>query len=130
MRFYNPPDIAAPASNYSQGVTVAASARRVVVSGQVGVTPDGRIETGSEAQMRRCWTNLFAVLAAEGLTKRDLIKVTVFITRPEDVTLYRQIRDEMLEGHAPASTLLIVAGLASPDFTVEIEGEAVSEQTA
>ena len=32
--------------------------------------------------------------------------------------------DELLQGHACASTLLIVAGLASPEFMVEIEAEA------
>jgi 2-iminobutanoate/2-iminopropanoate deaminase len=37
---------------------------------------------------------------------------------------YRQIRDRMLQGHAPASTYVIVAGLASPDFLTEIEIEA------
>ncbi|MDW3206274.1 MAG: RidA family protein [Alphaproteobacteria bacterium] len=125
MRRYNPSGIAAPASNYSQGVAIRAESRRVVVSGQIGVKPDGTLEQSSEDQMRRCWTNLFAVLAEEGLGKEDLIKVTVFLTRPQDVSLYRQIRDEMLEGHAPASTLLIVAGLAMPELTVEIEGEAV-----
>ena len=95
------------------------------MSGQIGITPDGVIEDPGEAQMRRCWTNLFAVLAAEGLGKRHLAKVTVFLTRSEDVALYRAVRDEMLDGHPAASTLLIVSGLAAPELTVEIEGEAV-----
>lgn len=125
MKCFNPPGIAPPASNYCHGVSVPAGARRVIVSGQIGIAPDGTIEATGEAQMRRCWSNLFAVLAAEGLGKEHLAKITVFITRPEDVGLYRTIRDEVLEGHAPGSTLLIVSGLASPELTVEIEGEAV-----
>jgi enamine deaminase RidA (YjgF/YER057c/UK114 family) len=32
----------------------------------------------------------------------------------------------MLEGHAPAATYLVVAGLASPEMLVEIEAEAVA----
>lgn len=124
MDCYNPPGIAPPASRYSHGVAVPAGARRVVVSGQIGIAPDGTVEEAGEAQMRRCWANLFAVLAEQGLSKRDLVKVTVFLTRREDIALYRTVRDEVLEGHAPASTLLIVSGLAAPDLTVEIEGEA------
>ena len=125
MECYNPPGIAPPASRYSHGVAVPANARRVIVSGQIGITPEGEIESGSDAQMRRCWTNLFAVLQAQGLSKKDLVKVTVFLTRAEDVGQYRTVRDEMLDGHAPASTLLIVSGLAAPELTVEIEGEAI-----
>ena len=56
----------------------------------------------------------------------DLVKVTVFLTRAEDTPLYRQVRDRMLEGAEPASTLLIVKGLASPDFLVEIEAIAAA----
>ena len=31
-----------------------------------------------------------------------------------------------MQGHTPASTLLIVAGLADPRFKVEVEAEAVA----
>ncbi|HEX8164610.1 MAG TPA: RidA family protein [Beijerinckiaceae bacterium] len=37
------------------------------------------------------------------------------------------VRDRQFAGHAPASTYLEIAGLASPRFLVEIEGEAVKE---
>ena len=42
MEFINPSDIPAPASKYSQGVVVPASARRLVISGQIGMTKDGK----------------------------------------------------------------------------------------
>lgn len=125
MRRYNPAGIAAPASNYSHGVSVPAESRRVVVSGQIGLKPDGTVEQPGADQIRRCWSNLFTVLAEESLGKEHLVKVTVFLTRPQDIPLYREIRDAVLDGHAPASTLLIVAGLAMPELTVEIEGEAI-----
>jgi len=126
MNLLNPDGIAPPASNYSHGVVVPAAARRLVISGQVGVNPDGSLADGLEAQMERCWLNLFAVLAAAGMTKRDLVKITVFVTRDDATARYRLIRDRMLEGHAPAASYLVVAGLASPMFLVEIEGEAVA----
>jgi enamine deaminase RidA (YjgF/YER057c/UK114 family) len=37
----------------------------------------------------------------------------------------RQIRDEVMQGHRPASTFLVVAGLAMPELLCEIEAEAV-----
>ena len=59
MRFFNPKSITKPASNYSQGVTIPADARRLIIAGQIGVHPDGTVAQGLEAQMRRCWQNIF-----------------------------------------------------------------------
>ena len=126
MEFLNPETIAPPASDYSHGVVVPAAARRLVVAGQIGLEPDGNLAEGFEGQMERCWLNLFAVLEAAGMTKRDLVKYTVFVTRPDVTAAYRKMRDRMLEGHAPPATYVVVAGLASPDLLVEIEGEAVA----
>jgi 2-iminobutanoate/2-iminopropanoate deaminase len=96
------------------------------IAGQVGIKPDGTLAQGFAAQTERCWANLFAVLAGAGMTKRDLVKITVFVTAPDRVALYREIRDRVLEGHAPAATYLVVAGLAHPDYLVEIEGVAAA----
>jgi len=59
--------------------------------------------------------------------QRDLVKYTVFVTRPDVTAIYREMRDRMLEGHAPPATYVVVAGLASPELLVEIEGEAVAQ---
>jgi enamine deaminase RidA (YjgF/YER057c/UK114 family) len=90
-----------------------------------GVNPDGTLADGLEAQMERCWLNLFAVLEEARMTKKNLVRITVYVTRSDATALYRQIRDRVLEGHAPAATYIVVAELASPDLLVEIEGEAV-----
>lgn len=125
MKLFNPAGTAAPASNYSHGCLIEAGARRLIVAGQVGIAPDGTLEEGFAAQSRRCWSNLLAVLAAEGMTLRNLARVTVYVTEPGRTAEYRAIRDEVLEGHAPAVTYVQVAGLAHPDMLVEIEAEAV-----
>ena len=59
------------------------------------------------------------------MAKTDLVKVTVFVTSRDVTAAYRAIRDEVMAGHAPTMTYLVVAGLAAPDMLVEIEGEAV-----
>lgn len=127
MKHINPDTITAPASNYSQGVVVQKNAERLLISGQIGVNPDGQLAQGMAAQMERCWLNIFGVLDAANMSKHDLVKITVFVTDPNATALYRDIRDRMLGGHAPAATYLVVSALASPDFLVEIEAEAVKE---
>jgi enamine deaminase RidA (YjgF/YER057c/UK114 family) len=125
MDFINPSGIAAPASNYSQGVVVPGNARRLIVSGQIGMTKDGKVAEGLEAQLRQTWSNLLAVLEAGGMAVTDLVKITSFVLDPKAVALTRQIRDEVMQGHRPASTFLVVAGLAMPSLLCEIEAEAV-----
>ena len=125
-RQHNPASIAPPFSRYSQGFEVPAGARWLHVSGQVGVRPDGSLAGSAEAQMEAAWSNVLAVLEAAGMRAHDLVKVTAFLTRPEDTPLYREVRDRMLGGAQPASTLLIVQALASPDWLVEIEAVAAA----
>jgi 2-iminobutanoate/2-iminopropanoate deaminase len=129
-RFFNPRRIAAPGSRYSQGVVHSARAHRLVISGQVGVRPDGTIPASLEEQMDVAWDNMIEVLKEGGMTVADLVKVVTFVTVPGSVALTRAIRQRKLGLHAPASTYLEVSGLASPQFLFEVEGEAVSEDPA
>ena len=123
---HNPDAIAPTFSAYSHGVEVAPGARWLHISGQVGVLPDGGLADGPVGQMEQTWSNVLAVLADADMGPHDLVKVTCFITRAEDVGLFRQVRDSLLEGAQPASTLVIVSGLAHPDWLVEIEAIAAS----
>jgi enamine deaminase RidA (YjgF/YER057c/UK114 family) len=129
-RLLNPEGVAPPLSAYSHGVVADPGLRWLHVSGQVGAAPDGSVPDGAEAQMRQAWANALAVLVAAGMGLDDVVKVNVFLTRPEDVPLYRTVRDEALEGRRPASTLLVVAALASPRLRVEIELIAASAAAA
>lgn len=53
------------------------------VSGQVGSREDGSPEPDLQAQVRRAFDNLNAILDAAGCTFDDVIDVTVFIVDPE-----------------------------------------------
>jgi 2-iminobutanoate/2-iminopropanoate deaminase len=121
---HNPPTVAAPFSSYSHGVEVKPNARWLHISGQVGVLPDGRIASGITAQADAAWANIGKILKAAGMEFRDLVKVTTFIRDRADVVATRNARDKHLAGAAPASTLIVVAGLASPDWLIEIEAVA------
>lgn len=124
IRLHNPAGIAPPFSCYSHGASAPANARWLYVSGQVGATPDGVVAENPEAQIALAWDNLFAVLADAGMTVTDLVKVDGFITRPDLVPLFRKERERRFAGHAAATTLVIVAGLAEPELLVEIQAVA------
>lgn len=126
ITFSNPPGAPAPQSRYSQAALVEGEGRRLVASGQVGLRPDGSLVEDPEAQIDQSLANLGAILAAHGMGPANIVKMTVFLTDAALVGAWRAKRDAFLGGHAPASTLLIVAGLASPAFKVEVEAEAVA----
>lgn len=128
LKPFNPPGMVQPASRYSQGVEVGANVRWLHISGQIGVSADGAVAKGMEAQFRQVFENIGTVLAEAGMAKTDLVKVTVFVTvpGPETVGIYRKVRDQWMDGHAPAATYLVVAGLAHADYLVEIEAIAAS----
>ena len=128
-REINPSTFPEAQSNYSQGVVLDAGAERLVMSGQVGVRADGSIAEGLDAQMQQTWANFLAVLEAAGFDKADVVKVTLFTTVPA-LQEFRRTREQALAGHAPAATYVQVAGLADPNFLVEIEGEAVKASSA
>lgn len=56
---------------YSQGTGVADAGRLVFVSGQVGMTSNGELLEGIEAQAAQAVANLNAVLNEAGLTASD-----------------------------------------------------------
>lgn len=122
----NPSTVRAPTTRYSHAVLIEGALRRLVISGQVGVAPDGSVPGTGEGQVAQAYSNLRAVLQAHGMDFRDVVKTTAFLTDRALMGAYRAARDTIFAEHAPASTLLLVAGLADPRWMVEIEAEAVS----
>ncbi|MEP1205767.1 MAG: RidA family protein [Rhizobiaceae bacterium] len=114
-----------PFSNYSQAVETAADARLLHISGQVGNTLDGELPDDSVAQHEQAWRNVFAILEEAGMAKTDMVDILAIVNDHDQVAIYRQVRDRMLEGHQCASTML-VCGLASPDWKVEIAVKAAA----
>ena len=129
IRRHNPPAVHPPVGRYSHASvhSLGPGLKRLVMAGQVGVKPDGKVAGDLGAQIEQAWDNLLAVLASEGMGPADLVKITFFTTdgSPEALKLSREIRARKLGDLAPSSTFLVVAGLAGPDLKVEIEGEAV-----
>lgn len=127
VRFLNPGGVAAPASRYSHVALAEGAAQIAAFAGQVGVRPDGTVPEGLEAQLDQCFANLDACLAAAGLERGNLLRITVYVTDPSAgaVATYRARRDAWIgEGLAPAATYLVVAALAAPALLCEVEALA------
>lgn len=120
----NPAAIYAPPSNYSHIVEVPGGSRLAYISGQVGARPDGTCEKDFASQCEQTLANLAVALAEADMEISDIVRLNTYITDATHVRIYREIRDRWTGGHAPASTLVIVAGLASPDWLVEVEAVA------
>jgi enamine deaminase RidA (YjgF/YER057c/UK114 family) len=122
----NPQAVRAPAG-YTHAIQVTGDYRRLIISGQVGIAPDGTVPTSPDGQIAQAFANLRAVLAAHEMTVANIVKTTAFLTDRELLASYRQARGALFgDNPPPASTLLFVAGLADPSWVVEIEAEAVA----
>ncbi len=121
----NPPAVKAP-TGYTHAIQITGDYRRLIISGQVGMAQDGSVPSTGEGQIAQALANLRAVLSANGMGVENIVKTTAFLTDRGLLPAYRQARGATFGDHAPASTLLFVAGLADPQWVVEIEAEAVA----
>ena len=65
--------------------------------------------------------NLQAALGSVGSDLSHLMKLNVFMTHREDIPAYRAARSKFIPDNAlPVSTLILCAGLADPDFRIEV----------
>jgi enamine deaminase RidA (YjgF/YER057c/UK114 family) len=110
-----------PRGPYVHGLLLDNPKQLLFVAGQVGIRPDGVTGQGIAEQSRIVWDNILEVLRLGGMGIADVVKVTTFLTSPDDIKDYSAVRLGFLGDHRPTSTLLIVSGLASPDLIVEVE---------
>lgn len=93
------------------------------VSGQVGSRPDGSPEPELEAQVRRAFENLNAILQAAGCTFEDVVDVTVFIVDPSSKfeTIWKVVVDEYWgDAPHPTVTAIGVTWLYGFDFEIKV----------
>jgi enamine deaminase RidA (YjgF/YER057c/UK114 family) len=125
-----PKGFGAPLGMYSHGM-VAPGGEIVVVAGQVGMAPDGKVAQGDVvAQTKQALDNVRAVLEAAGCSMRDVIRLQTFLTRADDIAGFMKARQDVFPGYFgdggyPPNTLLVVSRLVRPELLVEIEAMAV-----
>ena len=120
----NPDAIHPPLSAYSHQIEISGTERMVVISGQVGMTPDGTIPDDPFEQLGVVFDNLERNLEAADMGLEDLVKLTVYLVGEWDTDARRKAISDRLGAHRPTTTALYVAGLASPVMRIEIEAWA------
>jgi len=110
-----------PVAAYAQGVVAGGF---LFTAGQIGLDPaTNTLVDGFEAQAQRALDNIKGILAAEGLTTADLVKVTVYLTDLSRFGAVNAIYERFLEGHRPARTTVGVGALPGGSL-IEIDAIA------
>jgi 2-iminobutanoate/2-iminopropanoate deaminase len=117
------PELGTPISHYTDAVRVG---DLLFVSGCVPTDAQGNVVGGDdvEAQARKVFENIGAILSAVGATFADVAKVTVYLTDIDDRPKINPVRQEVFGEAKPASTLVEVSRLAIPGIKIEVEAIA------
>jgi enamine deaminase RidA (YjgF/YER057c/UK114 family) len=122
IAFADPPGIPAPAARYSLTAEVSGARRWLVVSGQVPVAADGSVPPTPEGQAALVAVHLRVALAHHGMDARHIVKLTTYLVGRSARAAWQAERDALIgAGPPPASTQVIVAGLADPRWLLEVE---------
>lgn len=115
-----PGSISPPAANYAHACITNDATRWMHTSGVVPIAPDGSVPEALVAQARVIWSNIGAMLTEAEMTPADIVSVVTYVTPGHDLGPIMAVRDEALDSNVAASTLVIVAELARPEWLMEI----------
>jgi enamine deaminase RidA (YjgF/YER057c/UK114 family) len=122
--FRNPQDIPEPVGLYSHQVEIRGNERLLVIAGQVGMRQDGTVPEDPLEQIEIAFENILRNLRAANMDVTDIVKIMYYLVGDIDAAKRREVISAKLQGHRPCSTLIFVAGLASPIYKVEIDAWA------
>ena len=125
---FNPAGLWGPEARvFSQGV-VQHDGKVIHITGQVAWNEHNEIIGPNDVrlQMRQCMANIKKVLSAVGGRLDDIVALTTFFTRRDDIPAIQEVRHEYFSvPSAPASNLIQVAGLVDPAFVIELVPQVV-----
>lgn len=101
----------------------------LLISGQIGIRPDGSVPTGLREQTALVFGHLKAAVESEGMSMGDIVKFTTYLTEASQAAEFSAAREELFaelypEGGYPANTTVVVKGLVLPELLIEIEAIA------
>src|SRR2546423_11882121 len=116
-----------PSGHFSHAIEVEAKGRLVFISGMTSRRADGTIAGigDIEAQTRQVCENLKSALEAAGGTMDHICRVDVYVRNMEHFEKIHNVRREDFKNPPPASTMVEVTKMTSPDYLIEINAIAV-----
>jgi 2-iminobutanoate/2-iminopropanoate deaminase len=117
----------APSGHFSHATMADARGRLVFISGMTARRADGSIAGigDIEAQTRQVCENIKAAVEEAGGRMEDICRVDVFVRNMEHFDLIHKVRRDYFKPPAPASTMVEVCKMTSPDYLIEINAIAV-----
>jgi 2-iminobutanoate/2-iminopropanoate deaminase len=113
--------VASQIAAYSDAVEVKPNLRWLLTSGTPGLSKAGHLPEDISGQAELAWQYVVEMLKRADMEIANVIKVTQYLKRAEDIPSYGKVRTRFLGELRPASMLLIVPQLVRPEFLVEIE---------
>jgi enamine deaminase RidA (YjgF/YER057c/UK114 family) len=113
--------VASQIGAYSDSIEAGPNLRWLITSGTPGLSTTGELPAEITGQAELAWEHIVSMLDQSRMTVSDIVKVTQYLTRPEDIPAYAKVRARFLGQSRPASMLLVIPQLVRPEFLVEVE---------
>ena len=101
----------------------------IFMSGQVATNERRELvgKNDMRAQLRQVFENIKNLLASQGADFSNLVQVTIYTVSIDEFRKAADIREEYTGESPPATTLVQIDQLASPDYLIELAAIAVIE---